>query len=159
METQVHNKQTGILSLNKMRVTSLPTNKEIILPDERPEREEAGLRAFGAEMMEVARRYIQENVDRTGNPKEKNLTATQEKGLRDIQTLVKQKHIVTKTDKSDRLCLLTEDEYVQTGQPHVENDHVKTRKEMEQNEDILNCQPSRCVEFWAYAMVKIVQDV
>ena len=56
METQVHNKQTGILSLNKMRVTSLPTNKEIILPDERPEREEAGLRAFGAEMMEVARR-------------------------------------------------------------------------------------------------------
>ena len=139
METQVHNKQTGILSLNKMRVTSLPTNKEIILPDERPEREEAGLRAFGAEMMEVARRYIQENVDRTGNPKEKNLTATQEKGLKDIQTLVKQKHIVTKTDKSDRLCLLTEDEYVQTGQPHVENDHVKNRKEMEQNEDILNC--------------------
>ena len=106
VETQVHDKQAGILNLSKMRVTSLPTNKEILLPDERPEREEAGLRAFGAEMIEVARKYIQENVDKAGNPKEKNLTATQEKGLKDIQTLVSRKHIVTKTDKSDRLCLL-----------------------------------------------------
>ena len=122
----MHDKQAGILNLSKMRVTSLPTNKKIILPDERPEREEAGLRAFGAEMMEVARKYIQENVDKAGNPKEKNLTATQEKGLKDIQTLVNQKHIVTKTDKSDCLCLLTEDEYIQTGQPHVENDIIRT---------------------------------
>ena len=29
-------------------------------------------------MMEVARRYIQENVDRTGNPKEKNLVLCHE---------------------------------------------------------------------------------
>ena len=47
MATQVHNKQEGTLNLSKMRVTSLPTNKEVILPDERPEREEASLRGFG----------------------------------------------------------------------------------------------------------------
>ena len=60
-------------------------------------------------------------------------------GLKELQTLIGQKHVVTKTDKSDRLCLLTEEDYVETGQPHVEGDSVKTRKEMEQNEDILNC--------------------
>ena len=139
VQTQVHNKQGGILSLHKMRVTNLPTNKEIFLPDERPEREEAGLRAFGTEMTEVARKYIKENVDKSGNPRERNLTATQEAGLKDIQSLISQNHVVTKTDKSDRLCLLTEEDYVETGQPHVEGDDVKTRKETEQNEDILNC--------------------
>ena len=56
LQTQVHDKQGGILRLHKMRVTSLPTNKEIILPDERPEREEAGLRAFGTKMIEVAQK-------------------------------------------------------------------------------------------------------
>ena len=49
-------------------------------------------------MIQVARTYIQENVDRAGNPKEKNLTAMQEQGLKEIQTLVEQKHVVTKTD-------------------------------------------------------------
>ena len=139
LQTQVHDKQGGILRLHNMRVTSLPTNKEVILPDERPEREEAGLRAFGTEMIEVARKYIKENVDKSGNLRERNLTATQEAGLKDIQGLISHNHVVTKTDKSDRLCLLTEHDYIQTGEPHVENDIVKTRKEMDQNEDILNC--------------------
>ena len=138
-ETQVHNTQEGILSLHKMRVTNLPTNKEIFLPDKRPEREEAGLRAFGTEMIEVARKYIKENVDKSGNPRERNLTATQEAGLKDIQSLISQNHVVTKTDKSDRLCLLTEQYYIQTGESHVESDIVKTREEIEKNEDILNC--------------------
>ena len=128
LQTQVHDKQRGILRLHKMRVTSLPTNKEIILPDERPEREEAGLSAFGTEMIEVAKKYIKECVDKSGNPRERNLTATQEAGLKDVQSLINQNHVVTKTDKSDRLCLLTEQDYIQTGEPHVENDIVKTGK-------------------------------
>ena len=140
MATQVHNKQEGTLNLSKMRVTSLPTNKEVILPDERPEREEASLRGFGTEVIEVARKYIRENVDRSGNPRERNLTDEQEAGLRDVQRLISQKkYVVTKTDKSDRLCLMTEQDYIQTGETHVEGDIVKTRKEIEQNEDILNC--------------------
>ena len=60
--------------------------------------------------------------------------------MRDVQRLISQKnYVVTKTDKSDRLCLMTEQDYIQTGETHVEGDIVKTRKEIEQNEDILNC--------------------
>ena len=36
LETEIFNRQEGVLRLDKMRVTSLPTNKEICLPDERP---------------------------------------------------------------------------------------------------------------------------
>ena len=46
---------------------------------------------------------------------------------------------MTKTDKSDRLCLLTENGYIQIGELHVEGDIVKNREEMNKNEDILNC--------------------
>ena len=47
-----------------------------------------------------------------GGKHARNLTEKQESGLKDIKTLMKNNHIVTKTDKSDRLCLLTEAEYV-----------------------------------------------
>ena len=107
----------------------MPTNKEIILPEERPEREEAGIRAFGTEMLEVTKKYIKEKVDKTGYPRERNLTVAQEVGLKEIQSLIGRKHVVTKTDKSDRLCLLTEEDYVETGQPHVEGDDVKENAE------------------------------
>ena len=48
LETEIFNRQEGVLRLDKMRVTSLPTNKEICLPDERPDSVEAKLQAFGA---------------------------------------------------------------------------------------------------------------
>ena len=103
LETQVHDKQANTLRLHKVRVTSLPTNKEIILPDERPEREEASLRAFGTEVIEASKKYIRESVDKAGYPKEINMTPMQEAGLEDIQKMISQKnYIVTKTDKSDR---------------------------------------------------------
>ena len=137
IEMQVHDKQADILRLHKVRVTSLPTNKEMILPDERPEREEASLRAFGTEVLEVAKKYIRESVDKSGYPKERNMTPRQEAGLKDVQKLISQdNYIVTKTDKSDRLCLMSE----QTGELHV-----KTRKEMEQ--DILNCHALQILKY------------
>ena len=128
-EKEVYSKKEGILRFSKMRVTDLPTNREIILPDERPESVEVGLQAFGAEMLEVARKYINENVDSEGNIKESNLSKTQKAGLHDLKILAKNNNIVTKTDKSDHLSLLTEEEYIETGKPHVKDDEVKTRKE------------------------------
>ena len=105
-----------------MRVTDFPTNKEVYLPDERPNDVEVGLQAFSADMLEVARKYIKDNVDKNGNVKVGNLTKTQEAGLKDLENLVKENHIVTKTDKSGRQCLLTENEYIQVGERHVSRD-------------------------------------
>ena len=53
--------------------------------------------------------------------------------------MLKEKHIVTKTDKSDRLCLLSEADYIRTGEPHVTGDDVKTMEEAKVSEDLLNC--------------------
>ena len=102
-EREVYSREAGILKLSNMKVTDLPTNKEVILPKERPPQVEEGLQAFGAEMMEVAKRYAKENVDRDGNVNVNvhvNMNKRQEDGLKDIEQLVKDKHIVTKTDKS-----------------------------------------------------------
>ena len=119
----------GTLDLAKMRVTDLPTNKEVFLPDERPDDVESKLQGFSAEMKEIVRKYIKENVDAKGNVKECNLNEKQRAGLKEIQKLVKQGNIVTKTDKSGRQCLLTENEYIQVGEPHVEGDQKRIRTE------------------------------
>ena len=74
-----------------------------------------------------------------GNVKESNFSQAQKAGLEDITKLKKEKHIVTKTDKSDQLYLLTEDGYIQIGEPHVEGDSVKTGEKIKKNMDILNC--------------------
>ena len=140
LETEVYDRQRGTLDMAKMRVTSLPTNKEVFLPEERSNEVESKLQAFSAEITEVAKNYIRENVDKQGNVKESNLTKTQAAGLKEIESLIKNKDvIVTKTDKSGRQCVLTEDEYVQMGEQYVSGDVVKNRDEMEKNEDDLNC--------------------
>ena len=54
--------------------------KEVFLPEERPDAVESGLQAFCAEMIEVAKIYIRENVDKEGN-----LTKTQAAGLKEIE--------------------------------------------------------------------------
>ena len=106
VETEVYDRQRGILNLAKMRVTDLPTNKEVYLPEERSNEVESGLQAFSTEIIEVAKIYIKQNVDKEGNVKESNLMKTQAAGLKEIETLVKNKDvIVTKTDKSGRQCL------------------------------------------------------
>ena len=124
-----YNKQVSILNFSRLRVTDLPTNWEIYLPDERSDRVEAGLQAFSAEMNQVARN---QNVNKAGNVKESNLTDKQVVGLKDVERIIQNKNfIVTKTDKSGRQCLLTEEEYIQMGEQHVDGDEVKTRKDAE----------------------------
>ena len=77
-ETVVYNRVEGTLDLANMRVTDLPTNKEVFLPDERPDDVEVRLQGFSVEMMEIGRKYIKEKVDAKGNVKECNLNVKQQ---------------------------------------------------------------------------------
>ena len=154
-----YNKQESILNFSRLRVTDLPTNWEIYLPDERSDRVEAGLQAFSAEMNQVARNYINQNVDKAGNVKESNLTDKQVVGLNDIERIIQNKNfIVTKTDKSGRQCLLTEEEYIQMGEQHVDGDEVKTRKDAERMKTYWIVMHSSFVDCWESAMVIIVHE-
>ena len=58
-ETQVYNKLEGTLDLAKMRVTDLPTNKEVFLPDERPDDVESKLQGFSAIVKCIFQYYSQ----------------------------------------------------------------------------------------------------
>ena len=52
---------------------------------------EAGLQAFSAEMIEIARKYIKQNVDKAGNVKESNMSEKQVAGLKDRDSDERQK--------------------------------------------------------------------
>ena len=99
--TEVHNKQEGILKLANMRVTDLPTSREIYLPEERSNEVEAGLQAFSAEMIEVARNYIKQNVDKEGNVKESNMTEKQVVGLKDVERIIQDKNFIVTSQEDN----------------------------------------------------------
>ena len=63
-----------ILDLTKIKVTDLPTNGEIIIPEDRPPREEIQLQSFKSEVLQVCRKFRSDNCDRKGNIKERNLS-------------------------------------------------------------------------------------
>ena len=65
-ERELYSRQEGVLKLANRKVTDLATNKEVILPTEKPHQVEPGLQVFATEMKEVAKKYAKENVGREG---------------------------------------------------------------------------------------------
>ena len=57
------NNTTKTIDLSKMRVTDLPTCREVNLPDPRPEEQEIQLRAFKEDVMRTVTKYKQKKCD------------------------------------------------------------------------------------------------
>ena len=128
------------VNLNNIRVTELPGNKEVVLPDDRADKVESELAAFKQEIMVVAKQYIEQNCDAKGNIKENNLKLEVEQGLLELKSKIKaEKLIYGKTDKSDKPFLVTEKEYLEIARPHVDKDINISLAKVKKKENILNC--------------------
>ena len=128
------------INLNKIRVTTLPGNKEVILPDDRSEETEAGIAGFKEEMMEVVKRYRKEKCDEKGNIKEASINKEVESGIKELKDQIKtKKQIYGKTDKSDHPFLVTEEEYKEIAKPYVDKDTIVSKDEAKKMENVLNC--------------------
>ena len=129
------------INLNNIRVTNLPGNKEVILPDDRLEQTEAGLAGFKEEMMEVARMYKKEKCDEKGDIKEAKVNREVEAGIKELRSQTKSKNqIYGKTDKSDLPFLVTEEEYLDIAKPHIAKDIIINETKAKKMENALNCQ-------------------
>ena len=128
------------VNMNNIRVTELPGNKDVILPDDRSDSIEAGLAAFKQEILVVAKNYIENHCDSKGNIKESNLKPEMEQGLIELKTKIKNDNLIYgKTDKSDKAFLLTEEEYLKIAKPKVDQDKTISMEEVTKKENILNC--------------------
>ena len=80
--------------MTKIKVTDLPTNGEVIIPEDRPPREEMQLQSFKSEVLHICRRFRSEHCDRNGNLKDRNLSREVELGLGELKDRKKQGDIV-----------------------------------------------------------------
>ena len=138
-EMTILNSQTKKIDMTKMRITDLPTCPEVILPEPRPNDQESQLEAFKTEVMNITKEYIKEKCDDKGNLKEKNLSKQETKGLKQLKERIKNGDKVVCSDKSGKLCLLTEEEYIASARPHIEKDKILSSEEVARKEDMLNC--------------------
>ena len=86
-----------------MRITSLPSNKEVQLPDPADNEEEAKLLAFKTEVFNAVEHYVKGNTARNSqsNKHFSNLSKSQNKGISDLRKKCQSEDLVImETDKT-----------------------------------------------------------
>ena len=126
------------LAFPSLKVTQIPTNKEVLLPELLKNDEETKLLAFKSEVLNATECFIKNNCDRQGRQK-LNISKVEEEGLKSIRKRIREEDLVVmETDKSKRLSIMTKENYVASTEPHTVNDPVITEEELSSIERILN---------------------
>ena len=120
------------------RVTDLPTNRYVKLPDPLDSSEESKLLSFRVEMMETIKQFIGQNCNEDGK-QDWNISSQQKAGLISLKRRIKEEDLVAmESDKSKRMTLMSKTNYVESTQPHILEDKIITMEEQHQLERLLN---------------------
>ena len=112
------------LKFSSMRVTDLPTNREVKLPEVIDTSEETKLLAFKTEVMQLTKDYIAQNCDEQGR-QQPNIGPSQCRGISRLKSRCAEEDLVIKdTDKSKRLSIMTKENYILSTDPHTANDRT-----------------------------------
>ena len=145
---QVFDPHKKTYDARRRRVTDLQECSRVTLPKPLSEEEEAKIELRRKSQMEIFQEYIKNNADKNGE-QTTNLTEAENKGLRSLQKrIAKRELIVLKIDKSSKLAVTTEDEYMKMGLEHTKNDKEITRAEIIENEELLNGHNRAWAQIW-----------
>ena len=139
-KNKVYDIKNKKLDMAVMRATSLPTVDRVFLPGPaRDGRMEVLIQLTKEEMMQDVRTYMALHCQEDGSQKETCLPAGCTRGLKSLQGRSRNGEIcIYKTDKSDRLCCDTVDNYDAAMKEHVDKDVVVTEDDYSKVEDEMN---------------------
>ena len=138
-EKEVYRPVERRMEFSRRRVTDMPTNRDIYIPEPAEQNVETVLDNISSKVTAVANDYIRTKCDKKGNIKEGNLTPEQQRGLKSLVRRVNEKEIVVqKTDKGGDLAVNTPDNYVESLKPHFESDPEMSWEEHAKLEAKLN---------------------
>ena len=121
-----------------MKVSDIPTNREVRLPDPLTNEEENKLAGFRTEVMKITERFIEEECS-AGGRQRMNLHKLEEEGIESLHKIcLEEDLVVMETDKSKRLSIMTMDNYIECSEPLVKNDVSITQEEQSAIERSLN---------------------
>ena len=121
-----------------IRVTDLPTNRYVKLPDPLDSTEETKLLSFKTEMMETTKKYIDQNCKSDG-AQSWNISSQQRIGLTNLKRRIQEEDLVAmESDKSKRMTLMTKRNYIESTDPHTSGDLVISLEDQHHLERSLN---------------------
>ena len=130
-----------LLQFSKRRVTDLPTNRRINVPEPEDDGVEVVFANMKNRISQAARKYIDQNCEENGMIKTKNSNTTEEvrRGTESLKERSKRGEIVvTMTDKSGKMSVNTRENYVESMQKHIKDDPVMSWEEKEKLERNIN---------------------
>ena len=132
----------------KRRVTDLKECSRVTLPKPLPTKEEALIEMRREMHGKIYEEFRQENCNKDGE-QQPNLSEIEREGLKSLQKRIKEGEIVImKTDKSNKFCVATREEYIKMGEIHTKNDKKITREEIHEIEKQLNGHSVAWVKMW-----------
>ena len=138
-EKEVFRPEEGKMEFSRRRVTDMPTNRFVHIPNPAGPEVETVLDNISSRVNSVVKAFIREKCDQKGNIHEKNLSQQQQRGLKSLAKRVKLKELVVqKTDKGGDLAINTPENYIETMRPHFETDPDLTWENHEKLEAELN---------------------
>ena len=113
------------LDMGVLRSTDMKNNRRISMPDPRTPKEEAVYSQRKQMWMQRMEEYMKTNCDEKGNVLVKNLTASEQAGLRSLQRRIRDEEIVVvKSDKGKTLTVSSRDLYIRQGEVHLRDHKV-----------------------------------
>ena len=135
----VFDDENRMMEFSKRRVTDLPSNRRIEVPDPSENEEEIVFANMKKRISAVAKEFIDKKCRKDGALENNNITAEVMKGVESLKKRSKEGEIViTMTDKSKKMSVNTRENYIQSMQQHIQEDEVLSWKEKEKIENNLN---------------------
>ena len=132
----------------RRRVTDLPECSRITLPKPLNSEQEAAIELRKRTQKQIFKEYASKHSDKNGI-QTSNLTKEEEQGLKSLQKRIAGGElIVIKTDKSSKLAVTNQEEYLKMGLDHTAKDRVIRRHEIIEMEENLNGHSKAWANIW-----------
>ena len=139
LETNIYDRTEHTLDFTKARVTDMNTCRRVHMPQPANQEKEIILGNMKQRILEYTQSYIEESCNDRGFPSTKNLSSSEEGGMKSLTKRCRDGEIlIQSTDKSKRLAAISKEAYATSMEPHVENDTPLTWDEQVKMERVLN---------------------
>ena len=144
----VYDSQSRTYDERKQRVTDLKECSRIFLPKPLEVTREAQLEMRRELHMKISEEYRRKNCD----PRGRQAMVLTEKEQNGMKKLEKRKNsgevVITMTDKSSKLCIMSREDYLKLGEDHVKKDAEVGRQEVQRCEKTLNLHSLSWIKMW-----------
>ena len=141
------NLEENKMNFSGLKATDMKTCARLYYPKPAKFEDEIELMNRKEELILVAKKYIEEECDSKGMPKQSNLTKEEINGIKEIKE--DKNSVVSKTDKTGKLCIDSIKNHAEALAPHHANDKKIDKQTVKKIEDEMNDHLKQHNKMWS----------